>query len=175
MRPFTIRPACATDAGALADLWVTARRARRETAGTASGPVDPGDEGSIEAARSEVDERLADDGCVAVLAEDDQGTAAMSVAVPARADDGASPDLLPGLLHISMVAVRPDRWGGGLGEVVLSVVQDEARRHGFTAAQLWTQDSNARGRRLYERMGWKPSGRTKVDEGEAIGHYERVL
>ena len=83
---------------------------------------------------------------------------------------------MPGLAHLSMVAVRPDRWGRGLGAVVLSAVRRSARTRGFTHIQLWTHETNRRGQRLYERLGWAASGRTKIDDpGEAIRHYVREV
>jgi GNAT superfamily N-acetyltransferase len=75
-----------------------------------------------------------------------------------------------------MVAVRPARWGQGLGAVVLERIRSEARERGFTSAQLWTHETNRRAQRLYERLGWTRSGRTKIDDrGEPIRHYVREL
>lgn len=52
----------------------------------------------------------------------------------------------------------------------------QATRRGYARAQLWTHTSNAGARRLYEREGFEPSGRQKVDDsGEPILHYVREL
>lgn len=100
----------------------------------------------------------------------------MALMLQALDRDGASSDPLPGLAHVSMVAVRPDRWGQGLGAMVLDSAQREARRRGFIRAQLWTHETNRRAQRLYNRLGWAASGRTKIDDhGERIRHYVRGL
>ncbi|HZI96091.1 MAG TPA: GNAT family N-acetyltransferase [Actinomycetales bacterium] len=166
-----IRAATVDDTEALARLWVAARSARRVEAGL-EGEAERSE--ALAKARADVSERL-DDDMIGAVAEDADGLVAMAIAVPARADDGAGPERLPGVLHVSLVAVHPDRWGQGLAEIVLGSVLNAARRQGYTASQLWTQESNARGRRLYERMGWAPSGRAKVQDGEGILHYELSL
>ena len=100
----------------------------------------------------------------------------MALVVQALAGDGAGTDPLPGVAHLSMVAVHPDHWGRHLGAAVMARAQLEARHAGYTRAQLWTQKTNVRARRLYERLGWTPSGRTTTDErGEEIRHYTRDL
>ncbi|MEV4510210.1 GNAT family N-acetyltransferase [Dactylosporangium sp. NPDC049525] len=104
--------------------------------------------------------------------EDGGEPVAMALVVQALALDGASTEPLPGLAHVSMVAVHPDRWGRHLGGVVMARAQLEARHAGYTRAQLWTHETNHRAQRLYERLGWTPSGRTTLDErGERIRHY----
>lgn len=146
----------------MAEVWTAATSARRRALGLSAGARSP----------TEVALRLADDEVLALIAEDHHGAMAMGVAVPARTDDGAGQDLLPGLLHVSFVAVRPDVWGLGLGEGVVRALMDEGVRQGFTSAQLWTQETNRRKRRLYERIGWTPTDRTKVDDdGEPIRQY----
>jgi GNAT superfamily N-acetyltransferase len=100
----------------------------------------------------------------------------MALLLQALDRDGASADPVPGLVHVSMVAVRPDRWGQGLGAVVLDAAQREARSRGFVRAQLWTHETNRRAQRLYARLGWVASGGTKIDDhGERIQHYLRQL
>jgi GNAT superfamily N-acetyltransferase len=100
----------------------------------------------------------------------------MAIVLQALDQDGASSEPLPGLAHVSMVAVRPDRWGQGLGAVVLELAQLEARKRGYLRAQLWTHETNRRAQRLYERLGWVASGRTKIDDhDELIRHYMREL
>ena len=47
---------------------------------------------------------------------------------------------------------------------------------GYERAQLWTHADNARAQRLYERHGFRRTGREKDDDlGEWIVHYERAL
>jgi GNAT superfamily N-acetyltransferase len=62
------------------------------------------------------------------------------------AHDGAT------LRHL---AVRPDQWNAGLGrEAFLRAEAAGARR-------LWVLEANGRARRLYESMGWTPTGDTQ--------------
>ena len=132
--------------------------------------------GGIAEAERQVQRRLADPASFAQLVEEDGELVAMALVLQALDHDGAGADPLPGLAHVSMVAVRPDRWGRGLGAQVLGMAQLEARQRGFTRAQLWTHETNRRAQRLYERLGWQASGRTKIDDfGEQIRHYAREL
>jgi ribosomal protein S18 acetylase RimI-like enzyme len=111
-----------------------------------------------------------------VLVQDDGDPVAMALVLQALAQDGASRDPLPGLAHVSMVAVHPDWWGQRLAAVVLDLALLTARTRGFTHAQLWTHETNQRAQRLYERLGWTASGRTVIDDrGERIRHYVREL
>ena len=83
---------------------------------------------------------LDDPGVVVEVVEDDHGLVALT------AHDGAT------LRHL---AVRPEHWSSGLG------------REGFLRAQaagarrLWVLEANGRARRLYESLGWAPSGVTQ--------------
>ena len=89
--------------------------------------------------------------------------------------DGAGPPV-PGLCFLSMIAVAPDRWGEGVGGRVVDAVLAEARVRGYTRAQLWTRAANVRAHRLYERRGFRRTGRQMQDErGEPIVQYERAL
>ena len=100
---------------------------------------------------------------------------AVGVGMQGLADDGAGPPV-PGLCHVAMVFVVPERWGRGIGGRIVDALIGAARDSGYDRAQLWTHDDNARARRLYERRDFRPSGRRKVDDsGETIVHYERTL
>jgi ribosomal protein S18 acetylase RimI-like enzyme len=154
------------DAAAIARLWTAANVARRAETGLPLGPVAGGDD-----AERQIHRRLADPGAFVILADDGEPVA-MALIMQALDQDGASPDPLPGLAHVSMVAVHPDRWGRGLGALVLTAAQHEAQERGYARAQLWTHETNYRAQRLYERLGWVASGRTKIDDnGEPIRHY----
>jgi GNAT superfamily N-acetyltransferase len=157
----------------VARLWTAANAARQAEVGLPLGPVAGA---GIAEAEQQVDLRLADPTSFALLVEEDGDLVAMALVLQALAQDGASRDPLPGLAHVSMIAVRPDRWGQGLGAVVLDLAQLNAQKRGFTRAQLWTHETNRRAQRLYERLGWAASGRTKIDDhGERIRHYVREL
>lgn len=182
----TIREVTAADLDAVTELWAAAEAARKaeaedptaETAPTeevdpAAGSRDKTEDDDI---AERVARRLRDPTAFGVVAEVTGQLAALAVATQATADDGLGFEPVAGLAHVSMVAVRPERWGSGLGRHVAEKLEGLARDRGFSRAQLWTHETNTRGRRLYEQLGWLPSGRTKQDErGAVLRHYVRRL
>ena len=110
-----------------------------------------------------------------LLAEDAGEVVGMGVGMQGLADDGAGPPV-PELCHIAMIFVAPERWGEGIGGRVLGGVLEEARSRGYERAQLWTHADNSHAQRLYERHGFRRTGRKKGNDlGEWIVHYERTL
>jgi ribosomal protein S18 acetylase RimI-like enzyme len=162
------RAAGPADTHAIAAVWASADAARRAALGLSPLPierVEPGVRTRLDAA----------DG-FGVVAEDAGEAVAMALAVPALADDGAGDERVPGLLHVTMIAVLPVYWGRRIGGTLLERVQSTGRTQGYRRAQLWTHEDNLRAQRLYERLGWTVSGRTKLDDvGELIRHYQREL
>lgn len=55
-------------------------------------------------------------------------------------------------LTLRHLAVHPDAWGRGLGAAAVG----RAREAGAT--RLWCLVDNHRAQRLYERLGWRPTG-----------------
>jgi GNAT superfamily N-acetyltransferase len=111
-----------------------------------------------------------------VVSDTEQG-ALLGAAVgrQALADDGTGPPV-PGLLHISMVLVRPDRWGQGLGSVLLDTTLDEARLREYERAQLWAHADSARAHRLCESRKFFRTGRERADrDGHPIVQFHRGL
>lgn len=95
----------------------------------------------------------------------------LAAGMSGRRDGGTGPTI-PGLCHISMVAVHPEYWGGGAGKQLLQALLSHGRDHGYDRFQLFTQADNVRARRLYEGMGFTATGQTAVsDDGESIVHY----
>ncbi|QMU79373.1 GNAT family N-acetyltransferase [Streptacidiphilus sp. PB12-B1b] len=89
--------------------------------------------------------------------------------------DGAGPPV-PGLLHISQLSVAPDRWGQHIGRQLVEQVLIRASARGFEQAQLWTHADNLRANRLYKSMGFRRSGRVRIDDwGELLVHYRRAV
>jgi ribosomal protein S18 acetylase RimI-like enzyme len=89
--------------------------------------------------------------------------------------DGAGAPL-PGLLHISLLSVAPDRWGQHVGRLLVEETISRAPALGYDRAQLWTHADNLRANRLYKAMGFRRSGRVRVDDwGELLVHYRRPL
>lgn len=169
----TTRAARRDDAIVVARLWTTANAARQAEIGLPLGPMVGA---ALADAEEQVHRRLANPASFGVLVQEEGEPVAMALVLQALAQDGASRDPLPGLAHVSMVAVHPERWGQGLGGVVLDLALLTASKRGFTHAQLWTHETNHRAQRLYERLGWAASGRTMIDDrGELIRHYIREL
>ena len=61
-------------------------------------------------------------------------------------------------IHINNVAMRPQFRGQGIGTALLHRVLNEARELGARRATLEVRASNARARRLYERLGFYVAG-----------------
>jgi len=53
------------------------------------------------------------------------------------------------------LGVRPDTWGTGLGREAV------ARAVGGGSTRLWVLADNHRARRLYDALGWSPTGATQ--------------
>jgi ribosomal protein S18 acetylase RimI-like enzyme len=115
------------------------------------------------------------DGAFLLVAEDDGALVGMALGMHGRADDGNGP-VVPGLCHVSMVFVSPERWGSGIGGRLVDALLDEARAREYETAQLWTHADNERSQRLYERRGFRRSGRSMPDDvWDLIVHFERRL
>ncbi|MEV0398839.1 GNAT family N-acetyltransferase [Actinoallomurus sp. NPDC050550] len=155
------RVAQPSDLTAALEVWRRANAARGKTPG-------PDRVARVQA-------KLADPTGLVIVAERAGELVGMAAAEPGRAEDGAG-GVVPGLCHISMVFVRPDHWGKRIGELLLDAVREEALRQGHTSLQLWTGQGNDRALRLYDRTGFRPSGRTgRLSTGERIVHLTRSL
>ena len=62
------------------------------------------------------------------------------------------------LLHFGTAV---DTWGTGLAEDAHDLALDRLARHGVGTARLWAFRENERAVRLYERLGWQPTGETR--------------
>lgn len=106
------------------------------------------------------------------VAEDGGQLVGMALGMPALDDDGAGPPIRD-TCHVSMVFVHPERWGQGIGRLLLRHVLVEGLGRRFVRYQLWTHAANQRAQRWYEGQGFRRSGREKNDDlGERIVHYE---
>jgi GNAT superfamily N-acetyltransferase len=61
------------------------------------------------------------------------------------------------------LAVRPDRWGCGLGRAAIDRTVQAIRAAGHSP-MLWVLVANDRARALYERLGWERTGREQPAE-----------
>ena len=143
-------------------VWTSANAARR-----GGRPPRPEHEGRARGQMGKADAFL-------FVAESAGAIVGMALGVQGRADDGAGPPI-EGLCHVSMVFVAPNRWGEGIGGRLVDALLAEARTRDYDRAQLWTQHDNGGAQRLYERRGFRRSGRAKDELGERILHYERPL
>jgi ribosomal protein S18 acetylase RimI-like enzyme len=66
----------------------------------------------------------------------------------------------PGAWHLVALWVRPAARGLGIGRLLVQTVIDQAAAAGAPSVLLWVFDSNGRAKALYERMGFRATGRT---------------
>ncbi|HSI92402.1 MAG TPA: GNAT family N-acetyltransferase [Jiangellaceae bacterium] len=167
-----IRRATAADVAAMAEVWELANERRRAEAGLPTGHPGTG----TATTRDLITARMGVPGSLGVVASVDGKVVGMAMGVPALENDGAGPAAVPGLLHVSFVAVESRSWGRRRAVRMVTMLLDEVRQAGYTDAQLWTQVSNARAIALFSRLGFRRTGRTKVDDhGERITHWTRSL
>ncbi len=105
-------------------------------------------------------------GWTVFVAEDDrdEGRIVGFVAV------GPSRDGTPGG-EVYAIYVDPDSWSTGVGRALIE--RAEARlADDYDEATLWVLDDNARARRFYEQAGWKPDGRSKLEERLGVSALE---
>jgi len=162
MNEAVIRRGEPADVGPAVAVWLAANSARR------GGSIPRPDQ------QARARAHVGNPGAFLLVADDAGEVVGMAVGEQALADDGAGPPV-PGLCHVSMVFVAPDRWGRGIGGRLVDAILTQARTRGYDRAQLWTQTDNTRARRLYEGRGFGASGREKEESGEPIVHYERAL
>jgi ribosomal protein S18 acetylase RimI-like enzyme len=142
----------------MAALWTRAQAARGAPAGYAAGILE------ILRNRSTLPDAWFAAGTL------DGRIAAYAHGLWGREKDGEG-DPIPGLMHLSMVAVEPEFWGRGYGRKMAQFGITLSGVLGYRAIQLYTQPSNERAVRLYRSLGFMPIGRFKEDRGEQIGLY----
>lgn len=94
------------------------------------------------------------------LANDGGEAVAMASAMPSREDDGAGPQI-PGLCFLDLLFVVPERWGEGIGALLLDTVMTDASTRGFSRIHLWTHDNNQRAHALYLGRGFARTGESR--------------
>jgi GNAT superfamily N-acetyltransferase len=158
-----IRPGTRVDAEPALGVWREAYCAERGLT-----EVDPGHAEHVRDFLGERDSFL-------VVADDEGPLVGMTVGTQGRADDGSGPPV-PGLMHLEMLFVRPDRWGKGLGGALVDTVLDEGRIREYDHAEAWAHLDNLRAQRLYDRKGFLPTGRERRDRaGDVITEFVRAL
>ena len=77
---------------------------------------------------------------------------------------------------IDLLMVHPDCWGQGLASGLLDDISEEFKKS-TERITLWTEINNSRSRPLYERKGYRATGRTTNHprNGEHQVEYEKIL
>jgi len=113
---------------------------------------------------AQVGANLRDDTSWFLVAEDGTEVVAMASVLPFRADHGAGP-VIPEASFLDLIYVLPDRWGKGIGGVILDAAIEEAARRGSPRIYLWThEEDNDRAHRLYLGREFTRTGVVGRDE-----------
>ena len=100
-----------------------------------------------------------------LVASEGRAVVGMACAEAMRGEDRAGPGI-PGGCFVNLLFVVPERWGEGIGGVILDAVLAEAKRRHYSRIHLWTHEDNERSHRLYRSRGFSPTGRAADGEGE---------
>ncbi len=136
----TIRPAVGDDLAAVADIARAAYAIYVARIGRTPAPMVADFAGHL--ARGEL--------YVAIL----DGTIAGYVVFHPRGDH----------LHLENVAVGPAAQGLGLGKRLVAFVEDEARRSGRAAVELYTNIHMTENLAMYPALGYRETGRRREDD-----------
>ncbi len=84
----------------------------------------------------------------------------------------ATTDCEPGTGELWALNLEPAAWGRGIATALMAAAVREMEAQGYRRAILWVLDSNARGRRFYEREGWTADGAIKIDDARDFALHE---
>jgi GNAT superfamily N-acetyltransferase len=154
--PILIRLGSAADVDAAVSVFERSNLARRHG-------VWPNRAAGVERVRA----HLRDPASWFLVAKEGPVLVGMASAEALRSEGGAGP-VTPGGCFLNFLFVAPERWGEGIGGVVLDAVLAEAKRRHYSRIHLWTQEDNERSHRLYRSRGFSPTGRTAEGEGEWV-------
>jgi predicted GNAT family acetyltransferase len=81
-----------------------------------------------------------------------------------------------GVPNVFGVWTRPDARGRRLAETCIGNVVEWARQTGATEIRLWATDTNTNARRVYDRLGFTPTGVTQpLPSDESLTESEYAL
>ena len=161
--PIVVRLGGPADVDAAASVFLRSNLARRRGRPISSARLE------------QVTARLRDPASWFLVAEDGRAAVGMACAEPVRADDGAGA-AIPNACFLGYLFIVPERWGQGIGGIVLDAVLNEARRRGYYRIELWTHADNERSHRLYRSRGFSPTGWTREDDQRGrIGQWAREI
>lgn len=67
-------------------------------------------------------------------------------------------------VELYAIYLAPERWGSGIGSLLMEALLERLAAGGPEEVVLWVLEDNARARRFYERAGWRADGAVKTDE-----------
>lgn len=73
-------------------------------------------------------------------------------------------DASPSTGEVTAIYLDPDHVGTGAGSALWRRALARLSESGFTGVTVWVLDTNERGRRFYERMGFTPDGAQKEED-----------
>lgn len=91
-----------------------------------------------------------------LIAHSDDIPCGMLLYCPARDAD------LSGYAEIVALYTLQKYWGSGLGKALTKMALDDIKTS-FSGIELWTFRDNARARRFYEKFGFYPDGKQKIE------------
>ena len=92
----------------------------------------------------------------------------MAAAMPSR-DDFGEGDVVPGLCYLDLIFVVPERWGDGIGALLLDTVIADARGRGFSASTCSPTTTTSRAQGLYVSRGFERTGWSRMSTDPANG------
>ena len=95
------------------------------------------------------------------IARDARSAVGMAAAMPSREGSGTGP-LVPGACYLDLIFVVPERWGEGVGSLLMDTVLGDARLRGFSRISLLTHDDNDRAQTLYRSRGFERTGWSRL-------------
>ena len=102
------------------------------------------------------------------IAVDDGTPVGMAALMPSRENQGTG-DPIPGVCHLGLLFVAPERWGEAIGAFLLDAVIADASGRGFDRLDLVTHDDNERAHRLYRSRGFERTGWSSASFDPANG------
>ena len=77
-------------------------------------------------------------------------------------------------IHLENVAVDPAHHGHGCGRMLIAFVEQQARRQGFEAIELYTNEKMTENLTFYPRLGYREIGRWAEDGFNRV-FYRKAL
>jgi ribosomal protein S18 acetylase RimI-like enzyme len=165
---FTVRTAGAPDAGAIARVhvasWRAAYRGLLADEALAQLSIDEREQMWRKALSDE--DALLDERSIKIAVADD-AVLGFVAAGPSREDDVRARSG-----EIYAIYVHPDHWSSGVGQALLDSALADLIGAGFDNVLLWVLDSNARACQFYELAGWARDGRSKSERLAALPNFD---